>query len=180
MYPISAARLIHRAALIRSLDEDCKTPKSIKTFCPKYCDKSDNHCAHYISHVLQLRLPGALLCSAVIDHSKYSSKERSDGYNIRVNEVFNACTNRAKWDNDKKEEMCIVVATVAAAIEAWEPPSLTTHPRKHIGIYYSNLVYNYSNRHQSPKKPTIGDFKKHYGRHDTILLRADLPGLLST
>jgi hypothetical protein len=149
--------------------------QSVETFCGKYGSLRDdfNHCAHFVSHVIGLRIPGAALCSNVAG-SKYTFKERREGYCIRVNQVFNSCSNRAYWDDGASEGTCLVVATVAANIESKSPLTIGEMSRKHIGFHIAGVAYHYSNTRDKVVKQTIAEFKRHYG-NDTILLRADLP-----
>ncbi len=152
--------------------------KSVVDFCGKYgsVGDSENHCAHFVSHVLQLRIPGAALCSNVGgEESSWSYVERRNGYCVRVNQVFNSCKNRARWnDNSIPRVPFFVVATVPANIESEDPLTIGTMSRKHIGIYVGGMIYNYGNASDAVRKVSVATFKHHYGA-TTVLLKADLP-----
>ena len=149
--------------------------KTIEEVCGKYGTVNDdvNHCAHFVSHVLALRLPGAALCSNV-GGSTYTYEERNDGYCVRVNQVFNSCNNRRKWSDDTAGTKCFIVATIPANIESQDPLTIGQMSRKHIGIYSTGFVYHYSNTQDKVVKVTTKEFSSHYGK-DTVLLGADLP-----
>ena len=160
----------------KQLNLETYLEQSVKDFCGKYgdVDDSENHCAHFVSHVLQLRIPGAALCSNVAG-SGYSYEERRQGFCIRVNQVFNSCKNRAYW-NDKSlpSQVCFIVATIEANVESKDPLTIGTMKQKHIGFYSGGWVYNYGNKNDKVRKTSLANFKLHYGEK-TILLKADLP-----
>jgi hypothetical protein len=150
--------------------------KSVVDFCGKYgsVGDSENHCAHFVSHVLQLRIPGAALCSNV-GGSSYTYAERRAGFCVRVNQVFNSCSNRARWDdNNLPTDVCFIVATLEENIQSENPLTIGAMSRKHIGFYSGGHVYNYGNTQDKVRKTPLADFKRHYGAN-TILLKCDLP-----
>jgi hypothetical protein len=150
--------------------------KSVVDFCGKYGSAGDdqNHCAHFVSHVLDLRIPGAALCSNVAD-SQYAYEDRRKGFCIRVNQVFNSCKSRAYWDDKNlPSQVCFIVATVEANIESENPLTIGSMSRKHIGFYSGGWVYNYGNAKDKVRKTSLADFKSHYGKK-TVLLKSDLP-----
>ena len=160
----------------KSINLDGYLGKTVVDFCGKYGSKGDseNHCAHFVSHVLQLRIPGAALCSNV-GGSSYTYEERRTGFCVRVNQVFNSCANRARWDDKNlPSDVCFVVATLEANIESSNPLTIGSMSKKHIGFYSGGHVYNYSNTADAVRKTPLADFKRHYGAN-TILLKADLP-----
>jgi hypothetical protein len=146
--------------------------KSVEEFCTKYNDHNDNHCAHFVGHVLGLQFQHCALCSNVGLSIKYA--ERATGYCIRVDQIFKQCANRGYWDDKKNEDVCFVVATIASVIDSESSITLNNGPNKHIGILLDGRVYNYSNSHDQVVAKSIHEFKRHYGAN-TILLRADLP-----
>lgn len=172
--PIPAQNQSVNAA--RTINLDTYLDKSVTDFCGKYgsVGDSENHCAHFVSHVLQLRIPGAALCSNV-GGSSYSYEDRRKGYCIRVNQVFNSCSNRARWDDAAlPADVCFVVATLEANVESEDPLTIGSMSKKHIGFYSGGWVYNYGNGADKVRRTSLADFKRHYGAR-TILLKADLP-----
>lgn len=160
----------------KSINLDGYLGQSVVDFCGKYGSVADsqNHCAHFVSHVLQLRIPGAALCSNV-GGSSYSYEDRRKGFCVRVNQIFNSCSNRARWDDRHLPAgVCFVVATVESNIESENPLRIGEMRKKHIGFYSGGQVYNYGNTNDAVRKTPLADFKRHYGAK-TVLLKSDLP-----
>jgi len=159
----------------QTINLDAFMGKTVVDFCGKYGKAGDdfNHCAHFVCHVLGLRIPGAALCSNV-GGSTYTYEERAQGYCIRVNQVFNSCGNRARWSDRDLDGSCLIVATVAANIERQSPLSIGQMPRKHIGFHVCGQVYHYSNTQDKVIKQGVREFGSHYGI-GTVLLRCDFP-----
>lgn len=150
--------------------------KTIEDICHRYGKTGDtiNHCAHFVSHVLQLRIPGAALCSNVnTDDKRFVYAERAQGYCVRVDEVFNSCNNRALY-LEKEGGSFLMVATYASNITSKDPLTIGNAKTKHIGIVDSGYVYHFSNGQDKVVQQTVGEFAKHYGQK-TILLRCDMP-----
>jgi hypothetical protein len=146
--------------------------KTREEFCTRYHSAHDNHCAHFVSHILQLRIPHSALCTNVGDNIDYAT--RNTGFSVRVNQVYNHSSNRRRWNDATPEGNCFVVATIEDNITAEKPLMIGTHPRKHIGIMSDGKVYNFSNTHNKVVSKTMAEFKTHYG-NETVLLLADLP-----
>jgi hypothetical protein len=148
--------------------------KELDDICGMYGSKGDtfNHCAHFVSHVLQLRIPGAVLCSNA-EKSKWTYEQRREGFCIRVNEVFNSCKNRAMFLETEPGSF-LMVATTAGNITSRNPLTIGSSPVKHIGFAVDGNVYHYSNSQDKVVKVTFAEFATHYGRK-TVLMRADLP-----
>lgn len=174
--PIPAETVAAVAA--SSLNLDGCLGKTVDDFCGKYGKVGDgiNHCAHFVSHVLELRIPNAGLCSNVgsNEESKWEYKDRMKGFCVRVNQVFNSCNNRAYWDGKSAPATCLIVATIQANIESKTPLTIGSMTTKHIGFLVGDQVYHYSNTQDKVIKMPASEFKNHYGAK-TILLRCDLP-----
>lgn len=173
--PIPSATLGSTAASVSSLD--AYLGQSVVDFCGKYGSIGDsvNHCAHFVSHLLRMRIPGAALCSNVGGGSTWTFAERRQGYCVRVDQIFNSCRNRARWnDNSIPSVPFFVIATIEANVESADPLTIGSMERKHIGIYAGGMIYNYGNTQDKVRKVSVATFKNHYGAK-TILLKADLP-----
>jgi hypothetical protein len=172
------------AVAASALNLDTYLEKSVDDICGKYGGIGDsiNHCAHFVSHVLKLRIPGAALCSNVGDDDdvvnphKWKYAERHDGFCVRVNQVFNSCGNRMHYDFQVANGTFLIVATLKDNILTESPLTIGTASKKHIGFLVCNHVYHYSNKSANDKviKQPVTEFENHYGAH-TILLRCDLP-----
>ena len=155
--------------------------KSVEDFCGKYGKVGDgmhhrNHCAHFVSHALSLRIPGAALCSNVAGTS-YPYAERMLGYCIRVDQVFNSCENRSLTTAEAamRADKCILVTTIGGNVEDKAAVKIGTNPRKHIGVLMNGRVYNYSNAKSKVVTLSVVEFSRIYGSKATVLLKADLP-----
>ena len=161
-------------AVVNAAMLDGLVGKELDAICGKYGSKGDtfNHCAHFVSHVLQLRIPGAVLCSNA-EESKWTYAQRREGFCIRVNEVFNSLKNRAIYVEAEPGSF-LMVATTKGNITSKKPLTIGTSSVKHIGFASDGNVYHYSNLQDKVVKVLIAEFAKHYGG-ETILMRADLP-----
>ena len=161
------------------LNLDTYLGQTVEEFCGKYGKSKDgiNHCAHFTSHVLGMRVSGAALCSNVGD-STWAYEDRRKGFCVRVNQVFNACNNREYLLEEPSGTQCFVCATVKGNIESKKPLTIGAMSNKHIGIYSGGLIYHYANTQDKVVKWTIKEFsayfKGNYGG-ETVLLRCDLP-----
>lgn len=106
----------------------------------KICDghfhaNSDNHCAHYASHVVGLNF-------------SFNCKDFKGGHgtpaNIRVQEIFAECPKVGKWsDADLTKEQLVFVTNTRNVDLANK--KMQNVPQKHIGIFAGGFVYHYSN-----------------------------------
>ena len=94
-----------------------------------------NHCAHFVSHVLGIKL--GLVCGSM----KWET--RGEGTSLRVNEIYNACSPRGDWDSRPAAiGRCLVFATTPGNMSG---DDMGEHPRKHIGIFIEDTIWHYSN-----------------------------------
>jgi hypothetical protein len=132
--------------------------KDIKDICDTGYDAANvNHCAHFVSHALDIKI--GLICG----NMKFSTKGK--GASIRVNEIYNECTERGEWDKrPQSTKTCLAFTTLSSNINNGE---MGDHPRKHIGIFVEDKIWHYSNRNDkvttdSPES-FINKFKGVYG-----------------
>ncbi len=100
----------------------------------KYSDH--NHCAHFVSHVLGIKIP--LLCGDM----KFATKHT--GATVRCNHLFNGLTRRGKWEDRPKSGTLLIFIISASHVKN---NMMDDYQQKHVGIYFSGPVYNYSNMH---------------------------------
>jgi hypothetical protein len=132
--------------------------KNISQICPAgYHSPGDNHCAHFVSHVLNLRF--GLTCSAM-------KGSRTPGVNIRVQEVFRNCP-------EAKELMECSMALPAGLIVVSDAKHFLSSPgfheirnvpAKHIGIYLLGNIWHYSNSGHQVVSQDMTGFIHHYSR----------------
>jgi len=128
--------------------------KSITTICPNgFTSTHENHCAHFISHVLGYSF-GA--------NCRMMAGGSSPGANIRVQEVFARCPRVGKWvDRPVELNQCLVFITKASNVKV-ASKTMTNVPKKHIGIYSNGMIWHYSNSQQKVVSVTPEAFSHHY------------------
>jgi len=100
-----------------------------------YDTEAENHCAHFVSHALGITL--ATKCGDLA----YAT--RGTGATVRCNELFNGLTNRGVWANrpDKQAPLLLFVTFEQNV----RNNVMGMMPSKHVGIWFSQRVYNFSN-----------------------------------
>lgn len=133
-----------------------------------------NHCAHFVCHALSLKV-GRPLCGDL----KFST--RHTGVTMRVDDVFNYCTVEGFFDADgvrpapmTSTNAFFVVATIKSNLEnRGGAIFMKDHPRKHIGIWLGDSVWNFSNGHHKVVRDKADAFFKKmrhaYGAGTTFL-----------
>jgi len=119
--------------------------KNIKDYCAFSIgvDNSENHCAHYVSHIMKYELAGATCKNAT-----WADKQKADkGVTIRVNDLFSASPEKGLLPNKAAAiTECLVFVTLASNVKTvGQNLVMETHPRKHVGILSQGKVWNYSN-----------------------------------
>ncbi|HEY5604372.1 MAG TPA: hypothetical protein VIM41_14825 [Gammaproteobacteria bacterium] len=117
----------------------------ISKICPFSIAKNnaENHCAHYVSHIMGYELPGASCKNATWADKQNAAK----GATIRVNDLFNsALVTGALANKPAALTECLIFVTLASNIKKVGPKLVMgTHPKKHVGILSQGKVWNYSN-----------------------------------
>lgn len=123
--------------------------KNISEICDiGYTDNNLNHCAHFVSHVLNLKI--GMICGAI----KWESRHK--GVSIRVDEIYNACADRGPWDERNAHgEPCLAFVTPQGNVTG---AGMGRSPSKHIGICVGEYVYHYSNSGDKVVKDTPASF----------------------
>lgn len=122
--------------------------KTISDFCKnKFTGTDENHCAHFVCHVLEL-------------DSGYDCKTHKNGSNsgacIRVHELFAECPQVGKWDNTL-QGINIVFVTDKSNVDL-DAHKMRNVPKKHVGIFSDGHVYHYSNTQDIVVRQTPKDF----------------------
>ncbi len=124
-------------------------PKSLGKKIMNYCafsigkNNSENHCAHYVSHIMDYELAGATCKNAT-----WADKQKSEkGATIRVNDLFSASPEKGLLSNKPAAVVeCLIFVTLASNVKSvGKNLVMETHPRKHVGILSQGRVWNYSN-----------------------------------
>lgn len=144
--------------------------KTIADFCRnKFIDDGDNHCAHYVCHVLDLAVG-------------YTCKAHKNGSHpaagLRVQELFTACPVVGLFAQGPQDG-CIVFVTDKANVDL-AAHHMANVPKKHVGILANGYVYNYGNTtdevvRQTPPK-FLERFQGTYGGNQALFFGTFPPG----
>jgi hypothetical protein len=131
---------------------DNQVGKTIADYCGNHFnDASQNHCAHFVSHVLGL--------DAGYD-CKLHMGGVSPGASLRVHELFAACPQVGKFDS-APNATCLVFVTRKEHVDVARH-SMRNHPQKHVGIFDNGAVYHYSNTNDVVIKQTPAEFLQRF------------------
>ncbi|CAM4196922.1 hypothetical protein [Serratia silvae] len=140
--------------------------KNIKQICDRFHKGSDNHCAHFVSHVLGLSF--GMTCKGMVLGGK------SNAANLRVQEIFPKCGSVKEWeDADKVKTGLVFVTSINTDVDI-DKKYFENVGKKHIGILFRGNIYHYSNSNNKVIKQTpdtffsymtsaYGTLKKFYG-----------------
>lgn len=149
---------------------DGNLTKRIDRICPLgYANASDNHCAHFVSHVLGFSF--GFTCGQMV---------RGTGAKacIRVHEVFSRCPVVGVWEAKPIVLItCLIFITKASNVNL-AARAMENVPRKHVGIYFDNLVWHYSNTREQVVNQTLAEFGNHYPSPHNSLFYGQIPWVL--
>jgi len=130
--------------------------KHISQICPiGYAADSDNHCAHFVSHVLGYQF------GATCRTMKHGTGTPGS---IRVHEVFQKCLSVGNWDDLPTPLFWGLVFITNASGVNLKTKVMANVPRKHIGIFHGGMrtIYHYSNSRRQVVSQTPAEFSGHY------------------
>lgn len=136
-----------------------------------YADNGDNHCAHFVNHVLNLSF--GVTCRGLVA----KTAQRAPGANVRVHETFDRCANvRELLECPTSIEALIFVSARQNFVHQRNGTvTLNNVPKKHIGLFLDGVVWHYSNSRRQVVKQILMDFIRHYPRQTNVLWVGDLP-----
>ncbi|MCC9601913.1 hypothetical protein LOC67_15235 [Stieleria sp. JC731] len=146
--------------------------KGMSEICPSgYADTSNNHCAHFVGHALDIRV--GLTCHGMASRKKRKGESAS----LRVHEIFAACPTVSEYDSSMLAKKGLMfVSGVSNFVTAKSGvTSLRNVPKKHIGILVGGKVWHYSNSRNKVVSQTPEEFIKHYRGQKNALWFGDLP-----
>ncbi|WP_444928891.1 hypothetical protein ACJJIF_13605 [Microbulbifer sp. SSSA002] len=132
--------------------------KSIGQICPFSLGKinTQNHCAHYVSHMMSYEFPGP-----TCKNFTWADKQKSViGATIRVDNIFKQCT-KSDLLSAKPAAVteCLIFVTLASNVTRKATKYvMANHPKKHIGILNQGKVWNYSNT----KNQVVSDLQDYF------------------
>jgi hypothetical protein len=133
--------------------------KNISDVCTfGFTGAQENHCAHWVSHVLQLSI--GYCCG-------------KGGRSIRVQELFAACPTVGAFDDAPSTSFLVFVT--APANVSLSKKVMVNVPRKHIGICYQRTIWHYSNTRDEVITQSPEEFVKHYPHQKNALYFGTFP-----
>jgi len=135
--------------------------KNISDICTNgYTKAEDNHCAHFVGHVLEYTF--GYTCKA-------ATNGKGSAANLRVHEVFGRCPAVGRWD-DRPADLKTCLAFVTAKSNVQVANKLMANvPKKHIGIFIDGTIWHYSNANHKVMKQDPDEFSHHYSGPDIEL-----------
>lgn len=142
---------------------------NISSLCSNsYHKSSDNHCAHFVSHVLGFRF--GFKCRGMSGKGN-----KDDSASIRVHEVFSKCQKVGKWTSKlSSTKFCLAFVTSSSNVNI-KNKVMRNHPRKHIGIFLNGNIYHYSNSKNKVVKQTPAAYANHYSGNDITVYYGTMP-----
>lgn len=139
----------------------------IDSICPNgYANSDDNHCAHYVSHVLCFDF--GTTCLSMVNG-------KGPGANIRVQQLFEKCPQVGRWeDRPDTVHQCLVFVTDASNVHLSQK-KIDNVPKKHVGIYFAGKIWNYSNSHGEVRCVTPHQFQLTYPGNNIALFYGTMP-----
>jgi hypothetical protein len=141
--------------------------KSIDAICDcAYHNHNDNHCAHFVSHALDLGF--GCTCKSM------TGKGRK-GVNIRVHEIFQRCRRVGEWsERPPNEAVCLAFVTDKGNVDL-RKKRMKNVPKKHVGVYCFGSIWHYSNRERKVVKEAPERFEKHFLGNNIGLFYGEAP-----
>jgi hypothetical protein len=120
-------------------------------------DKSKNHCAHYVSHIMGYELPGVTCKNA----TWADKQQEARGATIRVNDLFAASSETGALSKKPTTlQECLVFVTISTNMKNFANKlKMNNHPKKHVGILTDGKVWNYSNSQNKVVADSLTSFK---------------------
>lgn len=132
-----------------------------------YVDPNDNHCAHFVSHVLDYEF--GTTCRVMAGGTDTPA-------NIRVQELFAHCHGVGNWaDKPGAILQCLVFVTNRYNVHL-STRTMDNVPKKHVGIFLNGTIWHYSNSKSQVVKMAPEEFSHHYPGADIALFYGIMPG----
>ena len=131
-----------------------------------YTNPKDNHCAHFVSHMLGYGF-GAT-CATM-------SAGKNPGASIRVQDVFAHCPKVGAWATRPKDVKVYLAFVTHKSNVNVDRKTMQNVPKKHIGICIEGTIWHYSNADNKVVSQTPEEFQKHYPGAGIELFWGTLP-----
>jgi len=140
--------------MITAAQLNARLGQSISLICPNgYSSRHDNHCAHFVSHMLGFSF-GATC--------RMMAGGASPGANIRVHELFARCPQVGTWSTRPAAVTEYLVFITLASNVNLKTGTMANVPKKHVGIHVGGLVWHYSNSQGKVVVVSPDAFSRHY------------------
>lgn len=143
--------------------------KHISQICPLgYAADSDNHCAHFVSHVLGFQF--GVTCRTM-------SRGTGTAASIRVQELFARCLQVGDFDDIPSPLFWGLAFITNARNVNLQSKQMVNIPRKHVGIFIGGMrtIYHYSNANRKVMSQSPDDFSHHYPAPDNAMFWGSTP-----
>lgn len=147
---------------------DATIGKHISNFCANgYTSDTTNHCAHFVSHVLNLQF--GITCRDLTNGA-------SDPASLRVHEIFANCRQVGAWDDLPVPLTWGLIFVTNPANVDLENKRMQNVANKHVGIFFgpSRTVYQYKNALRQVVNQSHSEFGQHYPAPDNGLFWGSL------
>ncbi len=124
-----------------------------------YRHDSDNHCAHFVSHVFGSRF--GFKC-----RNMSAKSDSTTAASIRVHEIFASCPDVGEWSSKPASTMFCLAGVTSASNVDLTAKSMRNHPRKHIWIIHNGMIFHYSNSRDKVVEQPPAAFANHYSGRD--------------
>lgn len=132
-----------------------------------YTNRADNHCAHFVSHVLGYQF--GFTCRGMVAGSTAA------GASIRVQELFPRCKTVGNWKDKPKALITGLVFITNPGNVNVAAKTMSNVPRKHVGIFINDEIWHYSNKGDKVVKQTPAQFANHYPAPDNAMFYGEMP-----
>jgi hypothetical protein len=140
---------------------DSYVDRPIEQICP-FGYKTDNHCAHFVSHVLQLGI--GLTCAG----------GSMGAAGVRVHELFPYCGDRREIRECPTTGEGLIFVSEKSNFHG-SPSVIDNVPKKHVGILWNGRVWHYSNTKHKVIVQSVADFLDHYPKQQNALWYGSVP-----
>lgn len=146
--------------------------KSIGEICDMgYASASDNHCAHFVSHVMGIKGPAN--CRLMADNRKAN---KDAGVMVRVHELFERCPERYELIMTQLDQQGLIFVSDKSNFRLVGRTSVLDNvPKKHVGVLFNGTVWHYSNSKSKVVKMGMAEFSHHYPKQQNALWFGSFP-----